>query len=135
MVMVVAKPQRRRRRQLHNNGDGSTTMAAAPRRRHWLHDDGGGQTTMTALCLGGEVHWQNCEWAGGMTLLPSFFLLGSFPFRKGWESKKAFCLFRRVFSPRRRSQKLKTAAAMLALKISFSGLPHPRSNRPSRRRL
>jgi len=28
-----------------------------------------------------------------MTLLPPFFMLGFFPFRKGWESEKAFCLF------------------------------------------
>jgi len=36
------------------------------------------------------VHDEIVSGQRGMTLLPPFFVLGFFPFQKGWESEKAF---------------------------------------------
>ena len=94
------------------------------------------QTSFVVWEVRRGVHDEIVSGGGGVTLLPLFFVLGVFLFRKGWESEKAFCLFwRGVIPPRRKSWKMRTAAALLALTISFAGLPHPRSNRPSRRQL
>ncbi len=70
---------------------------------------------------------------GGDDPPPPFFRVGLFPLPKRTMGVREGILpfLEGVFPPRRRSQKMRTAAALLALIISFAGLKHPRSNRPS----
>ena len=80
---------------------------------------------------------RNCEWVGGDEPLPPFFRIGFFSFPKMDGSlRRHSTFFGGGFSPLKESLwRMKTAAAMLALIISILGLPHTKSNRPSRQRL
>ena len=73
---------------------------------------------------------------GGDEPLPPFFRIGLFLLSEdGWESEKAFDLFGRGGFPpleEKSSEDVNSSSNALALTISVLGLPHPKSNRPSR---